>query len=207
MDFSTELRSTRKQRGLTQQQLADELGISVMSIRRYETGVRVPKYYEAVAIMDKLKGDTEMSEKRGYPNPNYTEQDILPCLDVKSDLILDDQIIQYIQKAAMFDCLASAVKLTGEVDDDLVKAITGNLTQEEMVPKKDADDYWNYYMQEQKKTKELKEKVASLEHARMELIEILRQNKIGPFADPEPGSTLAKLLEIQKEAKEASENE
>ena len=131
-----------------------------------------------------------MSEVRGYPNPNYTEKDILPGVpvEVRSELILDDQLIQYIQKAAMFDCLACAVKLTGEVDDDLVKAITGNLTQEEMVPKKDADNYWNYYMREQKKTKELEEKVASLEHARMELTEIIKQNHIGPYAETTEGA-------------------
>ena len=128
-----------------------------------------------------------MSEKRGYPNPNYTEQDILPTCEVRSDLILDDQLIEFIQKAAMFDCLASAIKLTGEVDDDLVRAITGNLSQEEMVPKKEADNYWNYYMREQKKTKELEEKVASLEHARKELTEIIKQNHIGPYAETAEG--------------------
>ena len=130
-----------------------------------------------------------MCEKRGYPNPNYTEEDIMPGIpmEVKSELILDDQLIQFIQKAAMFDCLASAIKLTGEVDDDLVKAITGNLSQEEMVPKKDADNYWSYYMREQKKTKELEEKVASLEHAREELTEIIRQNHIGPYAETSEG--------------------
>ena len=130
-----------------------------------------------------------MCEKRGYPNPNYTEEDILPgCpMEVKSELILDDQIIQYIQKAAMFDCLASAVKLTGKVDDDLVKALTGNMSQEEMVPKKEADNYWSYYVREQKRSNELEEKVASLEHARNELTEILKQNHIGPYAETAEG--------------------
>ena len=130
-----------------------------------------------------------MCEKRGYPNPNYTEEDIMPGIpmEVKSELILDDQLIQFIQKAAMFDCLASAIKLTGEVDDDLVKAITGNLSQEEMVPKKDADNYWSYYMREQKKTKELEEKVASLERALDELTEIIKQNHIGPYAETSEG--------------------
>ena len=128
-----------------------------------------------------------MSEVRGYPNPNYTEQDILPTCEIKSDLILDDQLIEFIQKAAMFDCLASAIKLTGKVDDDLVKAITGNLSQEEMVPKKEADNYWSYYMRAQQEAKELEEKVASLEHARDELTEILKQNHIGPYAETAEG--------------------
>lgn len=131
-----------------------------------------------------------MSEVRGYPNPNYTDKDILPGVpvEVRSELIMDDQLIEYIRKSAMFDCLANAVKLTGEVDEDLVKAITGNLAQEEMVPKKDADNYWDYYMREQKKTKQLEEKVSSLERAREELIEIIKQNRIGPYAETTEGA-------------------
>ena len=130
-----------------------------------------------------------MCEKRGYPNPNYTEQDVLPCvMEAKGEMILDDHLIELIQKAAMFDCLASAVKLTGEVDEDLVKAITGNLAQEEMVPKKNADSYWDYYMREQKKTKQLEEKVSSLERAREELTEIIKQNRIGPYAETTEGA-------------------
>lgn len=126
-----------------------------------------------------------MSEKRGYPNPNYTEGDILESIpmEVKTELLLDDQLIEFIQKAAMFDCLANTIRITGKVDDDVVKAITGAIAEVEMVPKKDADNYWRYYMREQDKTKELQEKVATLERARADLIEILRQNKIGEFAD------------------------
>lgn len=126
-----------------------------------------------------------MSEKRGYPNPNYTEGDILESIpmEVKTELLLDDQLIEFIQKAALFDCLANTIRITGKVDDDVVKAITGAIAEVEMVPKKDADNYWRYYMREQDKTKELQEKVATLERARADLIEILRQNKIGEYAD------------------------
>ncbi len=126
--------------------------------------------------------------RRGYPNPDYTEEDLIPgTLETTAELILDDQLVEHIQKSALFDCLASAIKLTGKVDDDLVKAITGNLSQEEMVPKKEADNYWGYYMREQQKSKELEEKVASLEHARMELTEIIKQNHIGPYAETAEG--------------------
>lgn len=126
-----------------------------------------------------------MSEKRGYPNPNYTEGDIMPGIpmEVRTELLLDDQLVEYIQKASLFDCLANTIRITGKVDDDVVKAITGAIAKEEMVPKKEADNYWRYYMREQDKTKELQEKVAALERARADLIEILRQNKIGEFAD------------------------
>lgn len=126
-----------------------------------------------------------MSEKRGYPNPDFTEEDVLSSepMELKAEMILDDQLIEYIQKSALYDCLAAAVKLTGEVNEDLVKAITGNLQQEELVPKKDADSYWNLYVQEVSATKILKERIASLERDNKGLKEILRQNKVGPYAD------------------------
>lgn len=40
--ISEKIREYRKWKGLTQQQLADAAGISVMSIRRYESGEREP---------------------------------------------------------------------------------------------------------------------------------------------------------------------
>lgn len=48
------IRKFRKWRGLTQQQLADETGLSVMSIRRYETGEREPTEVAVEAIAEVL---------------------------------------------------------------------------------------------------------------------------------------------------------
>ena len=42
MDFATRLTALRKQRGLTQQTLADTVGIHVTQIRRYEAGDAQP---------------------------------------------------------------------------------------------------------------------------------------------------------------------
>ena len=123
-----------------------------------------------------------MSEKRGYPNPNYTEDDIMPGIpmEVKTELIMDDQLIEYIQKAAMFDCLAATVKAMGKVDDDVVRALTGTFDPKEH---EDIVMYRSWYNDEKSKNEKLREKVATLERARTDLIEILRQNKIGEFAD------------------------
>ena len=135
-----------------------------------------------------------MSEKRGYPNPNYTEEDVLPGvpLEVNSELILSDELIEFIQKAAALDILSAAVKATGKVDDDLVRAITGTLTDEPMVPKKEADNYWGYYMNAKAEKDKLSKQVAELQQAKAELTEILRQNHVGPFAEtaenPDSGS-------------------
>lgn len=121
-----------------------------------------------------------MKEVRGYPNPNYTEEDVMADGEILEEIGLvtleTDHYEELVSKAAMFDCLASAIKLTGKVNDDVVKAITGTLTNQPMVPQKEADQYWGYYTKESAKNRELVEKVAQLEHARNELIEILKQN-------------------------------
>jgi hypothetical protein len=125
-----------------------------------------------------------MSEKRGYPNPNYKAEDVM---DVEDGIELEELGLvtldlehyeELVSKAAMFDCLASTVKSTGKVNEDFVKAITGNMTEEPMVTKKEADKYWNYYCEESTKRQNLEKKVAQLEKAKKELIEILRQQGI-----------------------------
>ena len=42
MDFATRLLTARKERGLTQQDLADRVGIHVTQVRRYEAGTSAP---------------------------------------------------------------------------------------------------------------------------------------------------------------------
>ncbi len=46
MKFSEKLKSARIQSGLTQQQLADSLGVSLRTVTNYETGDRYPKKRE-----------------------------------------------------------------------------------------------------------------------------------------------------------------
>jgi hypothetical protein len=127
-----------------------------------------------------MKGDTNMSEKRGYPNPNYTEEDVMADGEILEEIGLvtlePDHYEELVSKAAMLDCLASAIKSMGKVDDDVVKAITGTLSDQPIVPKKEADNYWSYYTRESAKNRELESKVSQLERARNELIEILKQH-------------------------------
>ena len=130
-----------------------------------------------------------MCEKRGYPNPDYTDDDVMTedgFLEEVGLVTLDtDHYEELVSKAAMLDCLASAIKSMGKVDDDVVKAITGTLSDQPMVPKKEADNYWSYYTRESAKNRELESKVSQLERARNELIEILKQNNIGEWTNME----------------------
>ena len=76
-----------------------------------------------------------MSEKRGYPNPNYTEKDILPegQLEMKAEVMIDDKDYrELVVKAALFDMITANVKANidynlhyNDVDEDFILAITG----------------------------------------------------------------------------------
>ena len=52
--FNVRLRQARMARHLTQQRLADILGIALRSYQCYETGTRTPKYELLIKIADTL---------------------------------------------------------------------------------------------------------------------------------------------------------
>ena len=133
-----------------------------------------------------------MNEKRGYPNPNYTEEDI-PTGKVTEENFLElapeivtintDHYEELVAKAAALDILTSYIQKTGKIDDEIVKAVTGTLAKEPMVPKKEVDEVWSYYNRLNDEKEKLKCKNADLSRANTELKEILRQNHIGPYAE------------------------
>lgn len=54
MKFSEKLRTSRINAGLTQQQLADKLGVSLRTVTNYETGERYPKKRELYKKMAEI---------------------------------------------------------------------------------------------------------------------------------------------------------
>lgn len=52
MDFSDTLVALRKARGLTQKQVATEIGLSEIAIQNYESGRRKPAYNALLALAD-----------------------------------------------------------------------------------------------------------------------------------------------------------
>ena len=60
LDFGRKLRRFRKQTGLTQQQFAGKIGLSVNSVRRYESGEREP----SVAVVGQIAGAFQMEPTR-----------------------------------------------------------------------------------------------------------------------------------------------
>ena len=105
-----------------------------------------------------------MSEVRGYPNPNYTEEDLVQQqipLEAKADVTLDETVIispekfeQLCSKAAALDILTAHINKTGKVDDDIVYAITG--TTDIKVQNK-ADDYYRWWCDAREERDKLKE--------------------------------------------------
>jgi len=133
-----------------------------------------------------------MEEKRGYPNPNYTDEDVMSePLEVKEEITIDETVVispdkfeKLCAKAAALDILTSSIQRSGEVKDDIVLAVTGALPNHDIEKlKKENSNNWDYYWKEKQKVDALKAKCSQLEIARKELIEILKQNKIGPYAD------------------------
>lgn len=132
-----------------------------------------------------------MSEKRGYPNPDYTDEDIVTeQLEVKEGITIDETVVispdkfeKLCAKAAALDILTASIQRSGEVKDDIVLAVTGALPNHDIEKlKKENSNNWDYYWKEKQKVERLEAKCAQLETARKDLIEILKQNKIGPFS-------------------------
>lgn len=66
------IRKYRKEAGLTQQELADELKISIMTVSRYENSDRIPRWSEIVAtceVLSKKIGREITPEELMSPNP------------------------------------------------------------------------------------------------------------------------------------------
>ena len=68
MSISTQIKHFRKEKGLTQEQLANAVGVSVMTIRRFEAGTREPK----TPMLTKIAKALEVPKMRFY---EITEED------------------------------------------------------------------------------------------------------------------------------------
>ena len=134
-----------------------------------------------------------MEEKRGYPNPNYTDEDIMTePVEVKEEVMIDDVVVitpekfeQLCSKAAALDILTAAVSRKGEVNADIVWAVTGasaNVVVENL--KKDAAQKLDWYWNERQKVEKLEARVAQLESTKLRLLKILLKHNIEPSEEP-----------------------
>ena len=136
-----------------------------------------------------------MSEKRGYPNPNYTEDDVM----TEEEAILEevglvtlpvDHYEMLVSKAAALDILTADLKRRGSVHDEIVLAVTGaipdHLIQEAL---KGKDQAWGFYWKEKKTVEEQQAKIETLQRklsqAEEQLNELHRDDPDWPPKDEE----------------------
>lgn len=76
MDFSNRLRDIRKLNGLSQQQLADLIGVSRQTLSKWETGVALPDVDNLISLAEALHVTTDYllvrEEKIDSDNPRST---------------------------------------------------------------------------------------------------------------------------------------
>ena len=91
MTFGENLKKLRKEAGLTQEQLADGAGLSVITIRQYEKNRRVPNFVKMKLLAHALKiptVDLFSDIYDTFPEGTYSLSDLYP--DDASSLTTDE---------------------------------------------------------------------------------------------------------------------
>ena len=122
-----------------------------------------------------------MSEKRGYPTPNYTEDDVM----TEEEAILEevglvtlpvDHYEMLVSKAAALDILTADLKRRGSVNDDIVLAVTGAIPDHEIQEAlKDKDQAWGFYWKEKKTVEEQQAKIETLQRKLSQAEDLLNE--------------------------------
>ena len=124
-----------------------------------------------------------MSEVRGYPNPNYTEDDIMTEEEMEELGMVYVDLEHYeelVSKAAALDILKASLQKSGSVKDDVVLAVTGAALDAEAIElKQTADRYWEQYWAEHQKVETLEKKLVQKEMENRTLADLLKDSDIG----------------------------
>lgn len=89
LTFNDRITSRRKELGLTQQQLADAVGISGVSVYKWEAGINTPKGRNLFSLAEALRcSPTWLLNGTDSDEPLKAEE-LLPRLDDRQKLLLD----------------------------------------------------------------------------------------------------------------------
>lgn len=89
LTFNDRITSRRKELGLTQQQLADAVGISGVSVYKWEAGINTPKGQNLFSLAEALRcSPTWLLNGTDSDEPLRAEE-LLPRLDDRQKLLLD----------------------------------------------------------------------------------------------------------------------
>ena len=89
--FSENLKAGRERAGLSRQDMADTLGISVSAYGNYETGYRAPKLEMLPVIAEKLS--TSIDELLGYNTPSEERDLFAECKKLIESVIIDGETL------------------------------------------------------------------------------------------------------------------
>lgn len=89
LTFNDRITSRRKELGLTQQQLADAVGISGVSVYKWEAGINTPKGHNLFSLAEALRCSPEWLLNGTDSDEPLKVEELLPQLDDRQKLLLD----------------------------------------------------------------------------------------------------------------------
>lgn len=94
MEFSRRLATIRKAKGMTQQVLAEEAGINVSQVRRYEGGTSQPslEVLRKLALALNVSADELLFEQRGPDEDLRLQFEAVSRLDPEEKLVIKELI-------------------------------------------------------------------------------------------------------------------
>ncbi|HEC2625681.1 TPA: helix-turn-helix domain-containing protein [Raoultella planticola] len=89
LTFNDRITSRRKELGLTQQQLADAIGISGVSVYKWEAGINTPKGHNLFSLAEALRCSPAWLLNGTDDDEPLKVDELLPQLDNRQKLLLD----------------------------------------------------------------------------------------------------------------------
>ena len=91
MSFKNKLQNIRKEKGLSQESIAEKIGISRQAVAKWETGQSYPDIENLILISDMFKISIDKLVKEAYDECEYN--------DKKEEKEIDDNIIEFLCRA------------------------------------------------------------------------------------------------------------
>lgn len=111
MEFSKRLAGFRKEQGLTQQALADRVGVHVIQIHRYESGASQPslEVIKGLAIALSITTDSLLfdHDERGPSEKLKLQFEAIQTMNEDDKMIISSLINAYIKKQRLEELAAS----------------------------------------------------------------------------------------------------
>lgn len=100
--FSDVLANLRKEKGLTQKQLANDLKLSASTIGNYEQGIRFPDYETLELIADYFNVPMDSLFGKKSNKTNYISDDVLKFALFGGDKEITDEQLEEVKRFAKF---------------------------------------------------------------------------------------------------------